>query len=303
MSLLVVGSIALDSVKTPYGEVTDVLGGSAVYFAYAASFFAPVRVAGVVGDDFPEEHLDELSRRNVDVSGVGRTRGKTFRWRGSYEGAMNEAETLSVELNVLGEFDGKLPDGFLDSEYIFLANGPPALQHKVVDQVTSANLIVADTMNHWIRDTRDELAALLRRVDAVVLNAGEARQYTGEHNLPRAGRKLLEEGPTFVVIKKGEHGALLVTEDGFFAVPAYPSADVTDPTGAGDSFAGGTVGHLAKHKNISDIEIKRSLVIGGIMASYIVEDYSIQRMKKVTKDDIQKRYTHFQHMVAFDHRI
>ncbi|KPJ57972.1 MAG: sugar kinase [Planctomycetes bacterium DG_58] len=299
MSLLVVGSIALDSVKTPYGEVTDVLGGSAVYFAYAASFFAPVRVAGVVGDDFPEEHLDELSRRNVDVSGVGRTRGKTFRWRGSYEGAMNEAETLSVELNVLGEFDGKLPDGFLDSEYIFLANGPPALQHKVVDQVTSANLIVADTMNHWIRDTRDELAALLRRVDAVVLNAGEARQYTGEHNLPRAGRKLLEEGPTFVVIKKGEHGALLVTEDGFFAVPAYPSADVTDPTGAGDSFAGGMMGHLAQVNDTSTAELRRALLYGTVVASINVEDFSLERFKTITHDDIKRRYEQFRQMMTF----
>ena len=299
MSLLVVGSIALDSVRTPYGHVSDVLGGSAVYFAYAASFFAPVRVAGVVGDDFPEEHLEALSRRNVDVSGVGRTRGKTFRWRGSYEGAMNEAETLSVELNVLGEFDGKLPDGFLDSEYIFLANGPPALQHKVVDQVTSANLIVADTMNHWIRDTRGELAALLRRVDAVVLNAGEARQYTGEHNLPRAGRKLLEEGPTFVVIKKGEHGALLVTKDGFFAVPAYPSVDVSDPTGAGDSFAGGMMGYLAQVNDTSTAELRRALLYGTVVASINVEGFSLERFKQITHDDIERRYEQFRRMMTF----
>ena len=299
MSLLVVGSIALDSVKTPYGDVTDVLGGSAVYFAYAASFFAPVRVAGVVGDDFPEEHLDELSRRNVDVSGVSRTRGKTFRWKGSYEGAMNEVETLSVELNVLGEFDGKLPEGFLDSEYIFLANGPPALQHAVVDQVTSPKLIVADTMNHWIRDTRDELAELLHRVDAVVMNEGEARQYTGEYNLPRAGRKLLEEGPAFAVIKKGEHGALLVTEDEFFTVPAYPSTDVSDPTGAGDSFAGGMMGHLAQVNDTCVTQLKRALIYGTIVASINVEGFSLEQFKTITHDDIERRYEQFRNMMTF----
>jgi len=299
MSLLVVGSIAFDSVKTPYGEVTDALGGSAVYFSYAASFFTPVRVVGVVGEDFPEEHLAELGKRNVDTAGVQRTGGKTFRWSGSYEGAMNEAETLDVQLNVLGDFDGKLPESYVDSDYVFLANGPPAMQHGVVDQVRSPKLIVADTMNHWITDTRDELKTLIARVDGLVMNEGEARQYTGDDNLPRAGRKLLEEGPNFVVIKKGEHGALLVTPDEFFAVPAYPSVDVNDPTGAGDSFAGGMMGHLAQVDDVCVTELKRALIYGTIVASINVEGFSLDRFKTISHDDIERRYEAFRNMMTF----
>jgi len=299
MSLLVVGSIALDSVKTPRGEVTEVLGGSAVYFAYAASFFTPVRVAGVVGDDFPEHHLEELRRRNVDAAGVRRTSGKTFRWKGSYEGAMNQAKTLAVELNVLGQFDGGLPASFLDSEYVFLANGPPTIQHRVLDQVTSAKLTVADTMNHWIRDTREELRSLFRRVDGVVMNDQEVRLYTGDENLPRAGRKLLEEGPGFVVIKKGEHGSLLVTPDEFFAVPAYPSMDVIDPTGAGDSFAGGMMGYLAQVGDCGVRELKRGLIYGTVVASINVEGFSLDRFRTVTRDDVEKRCNEFRDMLRF----
>ena len=299
MSLLVVGSIALDSVETPYGKVTDVLGGSAVYFAYAASFFTPVRVVGVVGEDFPDDYLEELGKRNVDTSGVRRTSGKTFRWEGSYEGPMNEAETLSVELNVLGEFEGTLPDAFKDSEYVFLANGPPSLQHSVVDQVETPKLIVADTMNHWIVDTRRELARLLTRVDGVVMNDQEVRLYTGEWNLPLAGRKLLSEGPRFAVIKKGEHGSLLVTEEGFFAVPAYPSADVSDPTGAGDSFAGGMMGYLADAGDATVTELKRALIYGTVVASINVEGFSLERFKAITHDDIEKRYEQFRNMMTF----
>ncbi|HUW57450.1 MAG TPA: PfkB family carbohydrate kinase [Planctomycetota bacterium] len=299
MSLLVVGSIAFDSVKTPYGEVTDALGGSAVYFAYAASFFTPVRIVGVVGEDFPEEYLADLGRRNVDTTGVRRTPGRTFRWKGLYQGAMNEAETLEVQLNVLGEFDGTLPDAFVDSDYVFLANGPPAMQHAVVDQVKHAKLIVADTMNHWIRDTRDELETLLARVDGVVMNEGEVRQYTGEENLPRAGRKLLEEGPRFVVVKKGEHGALLVTGDEFFAVPAFPTADVSDPTGAGDSFAGGMMGHLARVDDASTTELKRALLYATVVASINVEGFSLDRFKSITPDDVERRYEQFRNMLSF----
>jgi len=299
MSLLVVGSIAFDSVKTPYGEVTDALGGSAVYFSYAASFFGPVRVAGVVGEDFPEEHLDALRARGIDTAGVRRTAGRTFRWSGSYEGAMNEAETLEVQLNVLGDFDGKLPESYVDSEYVFLANGPPATQHRVVDQVRSPKLVVADTMNHWITDTRDELQALIARVDGAVMNDGEIRMYTGDDNLPRAGKKLLEEGPKFVVIKKGEHGALLVTRDGFFSVPAFPTMSVTDPTGAGDSFAGGMMGYLAKTRGTDVDALKRALTYGAVVASINVEGFSLDRFKEATAAEVEERYEQFRNMMTF----
>lgn len=299
MSLMVVGSIAFDSVKTPYGEVSEVLGGSAVYFSYAASFFTPVRVVGVVGEDFEDEHLSDLARRNVDISGVSHASGKTFRWKGSYEGAMNEAKTLAVDLNVLGEFNGALPESFTDSEYVFLANGPPSLQHTVVDQVRRPKLIVADTMDHWIRDTREELAGLFGRVNGVVMNDQEIRLYTEDDNLPRAGRKLLEEGPDFVVIKKGEHGSLLVTPDEYFAVPAYPSTDVSDPTGAGDSFAGGMMGHLAQVDDWCVTELKRALIYGTVVASINVEGFSLERFKAITHDDIEKRYEQFRNMLTF----
>jgi len=299
MSLLVVGSIAFDSVKTPYGEVTDALGGSAVYFAYAASYFTPVRVVGVVGEDFPEPHLDALRERDIDTTGVRRAEGKTFRWSGSYEGAMNEAETLEVQLNVLGEFDGKLPESYVDSEYVFLANGPPATQHSVIDQVASPKLVVADTMNHWITYTRDELTRLLARVDGAVMNDAEIRMYTGDDNLPRAGRKLLEEGPRFVVIKKGEHGALLVTRDDFFSVPAFPTTDLTDPTGAGDSFAGGMMGTLAAGGGTGTDDLKRALTYGAVVASINVEGFSLDRFKATVRDDVEARYERFRSMMTF----
>ncbi len=298
MSLLVVGSIAFDSVRTPEGEAPDVLGGSAVYFAYAASYFTKVRVAGVVGEDFPESDLDDLRRRGVDTRGVRRVKGKTFRWKGSYEGAMNEAKTEAVELNVLGTFDGAIPEAFVDSRYVFLANGPPAVQHRIIDQVKSPRLVVADTMNHWIRDARGELRRLLGRVDGVVMNDQEVRAYTDDANLPRAGRKLLEEGPKFAVIKKGEHGAMLVTPDEFFAVPAFPVLALKDPTGAGDSFAGGMMGHLAQVDDPCLMQLKRAMIYGAVVASINVEGFSLERFKSATHDDVEKRYEQFRNMMT-----
>ncbi len=298
MSLLVVGSIAFDSVRTPEGEVTEALGGSAVYFSYAASYFTKVRIAGVVGEDFPESDLDDLRSRGVDTRGVLRAKGRTFRWKGSYEGAMNEATTEAVELNVLGTFDGAIPEAFVDSRYVFLANGPPGIQHRIIDQVRSPKLIVADTMNHWIRDTRDELKRLLGRVHGFVMNDQEVRAYTGDQNLPRAGRKLLEEGPQFAVIKKGEHGALLVTRDEFFAVPAFPVLDVKDPTGAGDSFAGGMMGHIAKTDDASMLTLKRAMLYGAVVASINVEGFSLERFKSTSLKDVEARYERFRNMLT-----
>ena len=243
MSLLVVGSIALDSVETPHGVVKDALGGSATYFSYAASYFTPVRLVGVVGEDFPDEHRATLEGRNIDTSGlVVQPGGETFRWRGKYQGDMNEAETLEVHLNVLGTFDPDLSPEFAETPYVFLANGSPVMQRKVLSQAKGRKLAVADTMNFWIETQRDELYDLLREVDGLVLNDGEARMLTEEVNLVRAGRKVLELGPKFVIIKKGEHGAMFLAADEAFVMPAFPLADVVDPTGAGDSFAGGFMG-------------------------------------------------------------
>src|SRR6185312_10198825 len=246
MPLLVVGSVALDSVETPHGTAENALGGSATYFSYAASYFTAVRLVGVVGEDFPPAHRELLEARKVDTSGlVVEKGGKTFRWRGKYEGDMNMAETLEVHLNVLGTFNPDLSPKFAETPFVFLANGSPTMQRKVLGQAKGRKLIVADTMNFWIETQRDELNALLREVDGLVLNDGEARMLTEEINLVRAGRDVLALGPKFVIIKKGEHGALFLRREETFVMPAFPLADVVDPTGAGDSFAGGLMGYLA----------------------------------------------------------
>src|SRR4051794_15564713 len=246
MPLLVVGSIALDSVETPHGVVDDALGGSATYFSYAASFFTPVRLVGVVGEDFPGEHRQLLEGRNIDTSGlIIEKGGLTFRWRGKYEGDMNTAQTLEVHLNVLGTFNPDLSPEFAETPFVFLANGSPAMQRRVLAQARNRKLAVADTMNFWIETQRDELYALLREVDGLVLNDGEARMLTEEVNLVRAGWKVLDLGPKFVIIKKGEHGAMFLSAEETYVMPAYPVGDVVDPTGAGDSFAGGFMGYLA----------------------------------------------------------
>jgi sugar/nucleoside kinase (ribokinase family) len=297
MSLLVVGSIAFDSVQTPFGQVKEALGGSAVYFSYAASFFTQVRLVGAVGEDFEEDHLTMLKQRGVDTSGVVRMPGKTFRWSGKYEGAMNEAKTLDVQLNVLGQFDGTIPASFADSEYVFLANGSPVLQRRVLDQARTAKLAVADTMNYYIANERDALKDLLRHVDGIVMNDQEVRMYTGECNLPKAGKMLLADGPKFAVIKKGEHGALLVHRKGFFMVPAYPTLCVTDPTGAGDSFAGGMMGYLGSAGSASLTHLKRALLYGTVVASINVEGFSLDRLRKTTREDIDSRFDEFRAMM------
>ena len=299
MSLLVVGSMALDSVKTPFGEVSEVLGGSAVYFSYAASFFGPVRLVSVVGDDFPESHIAALKTRNIDTDGLIRQAGRTFRWSGVYDASMNERETLSVELNVFGEFDPVLPKSFCDSRYVFLANGPPSVQNRILDQVVHPELAVADTMDHWIREERQAVVALMGRVGGAMMNDFEARLFTGEENLPRAGQKILQMGPRFVVIKKGEHGSLLIGQDGYFVLPAYPTTTVLDPTGAGDSFAGAMCGHLARTDKVNGTELKRALAYGTVVASLNVEDFSLNRLSSATVEEIEQRYRQLQDMTVF----
>jgi sugar/nucleoside kinase (ribokinase family) len=299
MSLLVVGSVAFDSVETPHGTVDDALGGSASFFSYAASYFTPVRLVAVVGEDFPLEHRALLESRNIDTSGlIVQKGGKTFRWRGKYTGDMNMAETLEVHLNVLGTFSPELSPAFAETPYIFLANGHPATQLKVRRQARKAKLIVADTMNLWIETERDTLYALIREVDGLVLNDGEARMLTQEINLVRAGRAVLEFGPKFVIVKKGEHGALFVSREGMFVMPAYPLAEVVDPTGAGDSFAGGFMGYLASTGKSDQAALKRAMAYGTVVASFNVEDFSLNRFQRTGRDEIERRFDAYRTMMS-----
>ena len=300
MSLLVVGSVALDTVETPGGVAHDALGGSAVYFSYAASYFTPVRLVGVVGEDFPPEHRRMLEGRGVDASGlVVEKGGSTFRWRGKYQGDMNSAETLEVHLNVLGTFDPDLSPEFAATPFVFLANGSPSMQRKVLSQAKDRKLAVADTMNFWIETQRDELLQLLREVDGLVLNDGEARLLTDEVNLVRAGRKVLELGPKFVVIKKGEHGAIFLTADSAFVTPAFPLADVVDPTGAGDSFAGGFMGYLASVGKVDPASLKTAMAYGTVVASLNVEDFSLRRFQRTERAEIDARLKTYREMMTF----
>jgi sugar/nucleoside kinase (ribokinase family) len=299
MSLLVTGSIGIDDVKTPYGEVQGVYGGSAVYFSFAAKVYAPVRFVGVVGEDFPDDFRSYLEQADIDVAGLEVRKGsKTFRWSGSYEGAMNEAETRDVELNVLAEAGPKIPEQFTDSAFVFLANTHPLLQQDLIGQLKSPKLIVADTMNLWIMNERDALLKTLGMVNGAILNDGEARLLTEETNLVLAGRKILEYGPEFAVIKKGEHGVMLITKDAAVALPAYPTDSVKDPTGAGDSFAGGMMGYLASQKDCSLAVLKKALAVGTITASFTIEDFSLRRIEKVTTADVEARLKQYADMLS-----
>jgi sugar/nucleoside kinase (ribokinase family) len=300
MSLLVVGSVALDSVETPTEQRDNVLGGSAVYFSYAASYFSTVRLVGVVGEDWPEEHTELLRKRRIDTRGLQVVRGaKTFRWRGKYLPNMNDRETLEVHLNVFEEFDPVLPDEYRKCKYLFLANGVPTLQMKVLDQVPDAVLTVADTMDLWINVQRDELRALFRRIDGLVLNDSEARLLTDDENLVRAGHKVREMGPKFVIIKKGEHGAMFFSEHETFVLPAYPTPDVVDPTGAGDSFAGGMMGYLAEKQKWDPATLKQAMAYGIVVASFNVEDFSLERLKRIDRPDLDRRLAEYRQMLSF----
>ncbi len=301
MSLLVTGSIGIDSVTTPHGSVGDVLGGAAVYFSFAASIQTPVRLVGVVGDDFPDAFREILSGHNIDLAGLETRAGsKTFRWTGRYVGDMNEAETVSVDLNVLGEDPPKVPAAFADSEVVFLANTHPALQRALLSGVPSPKLTVCDTMNLWIAEHRDELLKTLAVVDGVIINDAESRQLTGRENLIDAGLALLDFGPTFAVIKKGEHGALLITSEGATPIPAYPARKVVDPTGAGDSFAGGMLGFLASASDFSPASLRRAVVRGTIASSFTIEAFSLDRIKTVTRDEFERRVQEFLGMLRIE---
>jgi len=300
LSLLVVGSIALDTIRTPHGVRENALGGSATYFCTAARFFTETRLVGVVGMDFPPEHRRYLADVGADCSGLVVAQGKTFRWSGAYEGDMAQAKTLDVELNVFGDFEPVLPDSFKDSQYVFLANGSPTLQRRVKDQLTGARLVVADTMNLWIETTGGELAMLMREIDGLVLNDAEARQLTGESNLAKAARAIVAAGPTFVVVKKGEHGAMLFDGKDFFSVPAFPTDEVVDPTGAGDSFAGGMMGYLARAGEVDARNLRKALVYGAVIASFAVEDFSVQGLRRADDNALEQRYKALRQMMVVE---
>ncbi len=301
MSILVVGSVALDSIKTPFGEVKEALGGSATYFSYAASFFAPVRLVAVVGSDFPKEHIQLLTSRGISIEGLETTTGKTFRWTGLYETDMNAARTLATELNVFQSFKPKIPASYATTPHVFLANIDPDLQLEVLEQVRSPQLTGCDTMNLWIGIKSDSLNRLLKKVDVFLLNDGEARQFTGITNLIKAGYDLLRRGPRVVIIKKGEHGAILVTREFFFVVPAYPVEDVFDPTGAGDCFAGGFFSSLATNGNYWDeTSLRQSIIFGTVMASFNVESFSLDRLTQLKQQEIVERYNRFKKFTHFE---
>ena len=301
MSLLVTGSIGIDTVETPFGKRDDVIGGSAIYFSYASSFFTSVRLVGVVGDDCPKSYFNIFDGRDVDTTGLEVRKGsKTFRWHGSYVKDMNEAETVEVDLNVLAESAPKVPEKFLDSRYVFLANTHPALQQQMAGSLKSARLIVADTMNLWIQTQRDELCKLLPMIHGLVLNDGEARLLTEKNNLISAAREVLKMGPKFVVIKKGEHGSLLCTQNDTFVLPAFPAEKVIDPTGAGDSFAGGMMGYLATQGgSISLATIKRAMAFGTVVASFAIADFSLGGLQAATRDQIDERWLEYKQSMAF----
>src|SRR5437762_1408639 len=301
MPLLVTGSIGIDTVETPAGRREDVIGGSAVYFSYAASFFTPVRLVGVVGDDCPREMFKVFEGRDVDTGGLEVRRGsKTFRWHGSYLKDLNEAETVEVDLNVLAERAPKIPDHFLDSKYVFLANTHPALQQEMLGRLRQPRLIVADTMNLWIQTQREELSRLLTKIHGLVLNDGEAKLLTEEKNLINAARQVLKMGPRFVVIKKGEHGCVMVSDqEDCFTLPAFPTSHVVDPTGAGDTFAGGMMGYLATQGTFSPATIKRALAFGTVVASFTIADFSLAGLQSATRDAIDERFTEYKAAMNF----
>ena len=301
MGVLVVGTVTLDTVETPSERVEDVLGGSGVYAAVASSFFKePVQLIGVIGADFPIAYTDFLETQGVDLQGLKRVGdGKSFRWGGRYAEDFNVRDTLFTELNVVADFHPVLPETYKETPYIFLANNSPALQLSIIEQATNPKLIVCDTMDFWINEEREALEALLARVDILILNDSEALLFTGDSNLVRAAQAILRYGPKRVIVKKGEHGAISVTESSFFSAPAYPLTQVTDPTGAGDSFAGGMIGYLASIGDTSEDAIRRAMVYGAVVASFNIEDFSVNRQKDVQFSEISSRYSKLQEAARF----
>jgi sugar/nucleoside kinase (ribokinase family) len=300
MSILVVGSVAFDTILTPHGNADEVLGGSASYFAVAASYFAPVKLVAVIGEDFPEHERAFLASRNIDLQGLSVAKGRTFRWTGKYHEDMNLRDTLDLQLNVFATFSPVLPASYRDCPFVFLANINPGLQDGVLDQLTvKPKLIACDTISHWIEGARPELEALLKRVEMLVINDEEAQLLSGERNVVRAARKILDMGPQTLLVKRGEYGVLSFSPNSVFAVPAYPLEEVFDPTGAGDSFAGAFIGYLAASNDLSEANVRKAIVYGSVVASFVVEDFSLRRLRTLTRDDIEYRYRQFVSLTEF----
>ncbi len=300
MSLVVVGSLGLDTLETPFGRADEVLGGSAAYFSLAASLYTTVQLVAVVGEDFPVEHVDLLHSRGVDLTGLEYVPGPTFRWGGRYQYDLNARDTLFTELGVFANFHPRLPAGYRQAREVFLANIHPSLQLEVLEQVEQPRLKALDSMNLWINTAREELTTAISRCDILTINEAEAREYAGTHNLYVAARKILDLGPRAVVIKKGEHGALLVWSDGIFLAPAYPLEDVVDPTGAGDAFAGGFLGYLSSSQDLSYEGIKRAMIHGSVVASCTVEEFGTSRLARLSDQDLKDRYRQFQELTQFE---
>ncbi len=303
MSVLVVGSVALDSVETPFGKADDVLGGSATFFSAAASLLTPVQLVGVVGSDYPVDKLKPLEARGVDLAGLEHADGPSFRWRGRYGHDLNSAETLETQLGVFSRFSPKIPAQFRSAPFVFLGNIDPRLQLDVLQQVDKPKLVACDTMNFWIQSRRTDLIALLEHVDLVTLNDGEARQLTEKVNLVQAARWIMDLGPKTVIIKKGEHGAFMFTGNSVFFAPAFPLESVFDPTGAGDSFAGGFIGYLARTGDLSEANMRRAVMYGSAMGSFAVEKFSTERLMTLTRPEIDARVGELKQLVAFEEEM
>lgn len=299
MSLLVVGTVAFDSIETPLGSVERVLGGSASYFALGAACFAPVRIVGVIGEDFPQDFLDLFSQRGVDLAGLKRERGDTFHWRGRYHEDINLRDTLELHLNVLAGFQPRLPESYRDAEYVFLGNIDPVMQMEVLNQLRRMKLVVCDTMDHWIRESISDLKKVIGRIEMLVLNDSEARLLSGYNNIVQAARAILRMGPKMVLVKRGEYGVLQFSDSTIFATPAYPLEEVFDPTGAGDSFAGGFMGQLARSGDLSQGGIRRAIVYGSVVASFTVEDFGVKRLAGLSLAQIEERYQQFARLTDF----
>ncbi len=300
MAVLIVGSVALDTVITPFGKTDEALGGSATYFSLAASYFDQPRIVAVVGEDFPQEHIRILRSRNVDLEGLEVEKGKTFRWAGKYGYDLNQRETLSTHLNVFEHFHPKLPEHYRTSEFVFLGNIHPKLQLEVLGQIDSPKFVACDTMNMWIENEREALSELIRKVDAIFLNDSEARQLAQEPNLAKAARRIQDMGCLKVIIKKGEHGCLFFTPHSHFSAPAYPLESVIDPTGAGDAFAGGFMGYLARSERLDDLTIRRAIIYGSVLASFTVERFGVERLLGLSESEIMSRYKEFLEITRFD---
>jgi sugar/nucleoside kinase (ribokinase family) len=299
MAILVVGSVAYDTVETPFGRAERVLGGSASFFSLAASFFSPVSLVGVVGEDFGDAQLAAFGGRPIDLTGLERTAGKTFHWQGKYSWDLNSRETIRTDLNVFEFFKPKIPASYRGSEIVFLGNIDPVLQLDVLEQVARPRVVACDTMNFWIHGKLQELRETLKRVQILLINDAEARELSGEWNLVKAARAIRAMGPRTLVVKKGEHGVLMFDDEGSFAAPAFPLETVFDPTGAGDTFAGGFLGYLAGARDSGDAALRRAIIMGSTLASFCVEAFSLDRLLRLTRPEIEERYRLFRRLTYF----